>query len=305
MTDVIQLLSLLDSVLGSNRPQGRAEYLFPCSFCSHHKPKLAVNLETGKWHCWVCERGGHSLIGLLKQTNAPNQIIKRLAELLKSPIKFEEHKEEKILTLPIEFKPLWKPQKDFEHKHAIAFLGRRGLERCDILKYQIGYCLEGDYAHRVIFPSYDLEGRLNYFTGRSYIDSEFTYKNPSYRKNIVGFESLVSWEFPIIICEGPLDAIAIRRNSIPLFGKSVSQKLRETILLEKVKDIYLALDPDALRNSLTIAKDFMHQNINVYIIDLEGKDPSELGFRRMSEKIRNTKNPLTFSGLVKMRVGLI
>ena len=36
---------------------------------SHHKPKLQVNIQTGKWHCWVSNQGGHNLFQLLKKVN--------------------------------------------------------------------------------------------------------------------------------------------------------------------------------------------------------------------------------------------
>ena len=59
---------LLDRVLDS---KGRKltklnEYMYWSPFVAHHKPKLQVNIITGKWHCWVSNAGGYSIFQLLK-----------------------------------------------------------------------------------------------------------------------------------------------------------------------------------------------------------------------------------------------
>jgi len=306
MTDAIELLTLLDNVLGNHKAQGRNEYLFFCPFCSHHKSKLAVNIETGRWHCWVCETRGRSLISLLKKVNAPRSRIKQAASLLNENIQFADADEPtKDLVLPSEFHPLWKATKDYEARHAMVYLKSRGVTMTDIMKYNIGYCSEGEYAYRIIIPSYDETGKLNFFTARAYRDLKPPYRNPIGSKNIVGFESLISWNFPIVICEGPMDAIAIRRNAIPLFGKTLPEKLLEKILTHNVKEVYLALDQDALKNALRIAKVLMDQNVNVYVVELEGSDPGSVGFEGMLSRIKDTSDKLTFSDLVKAELALI
>jgi hypothetical protein len=47
-------------------------------------------------------------------------------------------------------------------------LKSRGITKNDIEKYNIGYCETGRYAKMIIIPSYDENGQLNYFTGRSF-----------------------------------------------------------------------------------------------------------------------------------------
>ena len=51
----------------------------------------------------------------------------------------------------------------------MSYLDRRGVTSLEIIKYQIGYCEEGPYKHKVIVPSYDEYGMLNYFVGRSFL----------------------------------------------------------------------------------------------------------------------------------------
>ncbi len=263
--------------------------LYTCPFCNHHKKKLAINVSNGRWHCWVCESGGNSLYSLLKKTNAPKKYFKELSDILGDHVKVEDDTEETVILLPSEYLPLWVPSRDLKYKQAMAYLKRRGITLDDIIKYQLGYCGRGRYAERIIIPSFDINGKLNFFSGRHYYDdSTFPYLNPMGSKNIIGFESLISWKFPIIICEGPMDAIAIRRNAIPLFGKSVPTRLMCEIARNK-QSVYLALDKDALSKTFQIATFLVNNDIPVYIVRMEEKDPSQIGFVGMWDLIETTE----------------
>jgi hypothetical protein len=80
----------------------------------------------------------------------------------------------------------------------------------------------------IIIPSYDANGKLNYFTARSFEKDPYTkYRNPETSRDIIPFELFINWDLPIILCEGPFDAMAIKRNAIPLFGKNIQSILNE------------------------------------------------------------------------------
>lgn len=304
MSDV---LSFLDTYLGSHKVAGskHTEILFTCPFCHHHKPKLAINIATGNWHCWVCNVGGRTLFSLLKKRGASRAQFQELSKALDLyvPVKVTVH-DDTPLVLPAEYRPLWESSRDYEYRNALYYCAKRGLTNDDILRYQLGYCSTGEYAGRVIIPSYDANGQLNFFSGRSYFDSQMPYKNPPVSKNIIGFESLVSWKFPIVICEGPMDAMAIKRNAIPLFGKTIPPNLLKAIFVNEVTDIYLVLDTDALKQSARLAEEFMNNGSNVYLVRLDGKDPNEIGFQKVNTYIRTTQK-MTFNLLQKLKVGLL
>lgn len=306
MADTTRVLSILNQNLGTHRQQQQNEVMFFCPWCRHHKPKLAVNIGSGNWHCWICGVGGRSLFSLLKKNGASSLQLKELGDTLSVHTKsiVSDEKVNVALTLPNEYKPLWEQSSDYEYKHAFLYCMSRNITYEDVLKYQIGYCTSGNYANRIVVPSYDANGALNFFVGRTYYDSSLSYKNPPASKNVVGFESLISWSFPIFICEGVMDAIAIKRNAIPLFGKTISAKLQDQIIANNATDVYLVLDTDALRQSLSIAEIFMMQGIDVYVVRLIGKDPSETGFSQIREQIRKTEK-LTFGELVRMKLSLV
>ena len=112
---------------------------------------------------------------------------------------------------------------------------------------------------------------------------------------------LVNFDVPIIICEAAFDAIAIKRNAVPLFGKRISKSLYKELVRGRVKQIYLALDQDAINDSLKYAKELMAYGKEIFLLELEGKDPSDLGFEEMTRVLQNAK-PLTFQGLVEKKI---
>lgn len=300
------LLNLIEEILGSSKSLRNGEVAFFCPFCSHHKKKLQVNLESHKFHCWVCDAKGQSIYALFRKLDVRSGHIERLFKIVgdrpkqyKSP-----HIDENfVLTLPSEFVPFLKESKDPMYTRAKKYMLERGLTDDDVVKYNIGYCLEGQYSGRLIVPSYDEDGRLNYFVGRSFMGDSYKYKNPPISKDIIGFGLFVDWRDPIVLVEGVLDAMSIRRNTIPMFGKFLSKELKKKIVSEKVKEIYIVLDGDAKNNALRIAKQYIDNGLTVYVVDVGEEDPSSLGFIKITHLIRKTE-PLDFSSLILQKLEL-
>ena len=212
--------------------------MFWSPFISHHKPKLQINVQTQKWHCWVSNQGGHNLFQLFKKLKASKEHFDELVELVgdKKYVKRNTNKEDKkIVRLPNEFKPLWVDGNSIIRKHAIVYLKNRGITMVDVIRYGMGYCEEGLYANRIIVPSYSSDGELNYFVGRDIYEGGMKYKNPPVSKDVIGLDLFINWNEPIVLCEGVFDAIAIRRNAIPLFGKTIPKSLMKKIYEKKVK----------------------------------------------------------------------
>lgn len=303
---MFQILNVIDSVLGEHKQFGQGEYYYYCPLCHHHNPKLAVNIIKKKWHCWKCNASGNRLTSLLWKVGATKKQIQELAELLDDfvpPVaQGEEH--QTSLRLPEEYKPLYIPSQDLMYRKALTYALQRGVTAQDIICYQVGYCSEGDYRGRLIIPSFSAEGTLNYFIGRTIYPNGLNYLTPQISKNVVGLENQINWKHPIIIVEGIFDAMAVKRNAVPLFGKHVSKKLQEKIITEGATDVYLALDSDALKDTIKIAERFIKQGINVYVVELNGKDPSSLGFAATQHLIQNAKK-LGFSDLMELKLRLL
>lgn len=314
-----KLLQLIESLLGSGKKQSKGEYIFYCPECQHRKRKLIVKLDPsyktfGQFHCWVCQdyngTKGKNLWSLFKKFKASPVQLERLGEILGNRYNITEKKEEqqKTLSLPKEYNSIWgyKGNKnDLAFRRAIAYLKRRGLVWGDIIKYQIGFCSSGEFEDRIIIPSFDENNQLNFFTARSYYkDSPLKYKNPKTSKDIIGFENMLNWKMPVILCEGVFDAISIRRNVIPLFGKTIMDNLKNKIFINRPPKIYISLDNDAKKNIFVVADLFLKEGLETYIVELDKKDPADIGFERMVNTIKNKSIKVDFSYLMKYKVGI-
>lgn len=300
-----QVVNIIDSVLGPGKTFAKGEHYYYCPFCQHYNPKLAVNITKGFWQCWKCGERGRTLIQLLRKLNADKADIRELATILQQEIPTPTPDEpETVLTLPHEYQPLWEPAASLSYRQAMGYLKSRHIGRDDIIRYQIGFCASGRYAGRIVIPSFDETGSLNYFVSRAYGFAEYNYLNPPTSKNVVGFDNQINWNYPIILVEGFFDAMATKRNSIPLIGKTLSKKLQQKIIHKGVNDIYLALDDDALKETIKIAERFMKEGVNVWLVDLSGKDPSVIGTSTMSKLIKDAK-PLTFVELMQLKMRLV
>ena len=300
-----ELVTLLEKVLMKSYQMKNGEHAFHCPFCNHHKKKLQINTETQKWHCWVCDKGGYKIGILLRKINAPKNIISEVLKILGDYQGVSKEKEEITkydVSLPQCYKPLWKKSDDPLYKNAIHYLKQRNIGSLDILRYSIGFCSSNGYSNRIIIPSYDAEGKLNYCMARDmFTNSKFKYKNPPMSKDKVGFEMFINWKEPIVLVEGIFDAIAIRNNAIPLFGKFPSKTLVMRLAEKQVKKVYVALDEDAKQDAIKLSKFLMDYGIKTYLLDMKDKDPSELGFTNFWEILRNTKQS-KFSDIVKGRL---
>lgn len=304
------LVTLVNSVLGSGKATARNNYAYHCPFCHHHKPKLEVNLTENRegknpWHCWACNVRGTTIYNLFKQLKVEAGKFTELKSLVKTSKSIKETQVVSSVSLPDEYIGLYNVESgDITARHALAYLKKRHISKHDILKYNIGYCKSGLYNNMIIIPTYDKDGRLNYFTARSFEKEPYIkYRNPSASRDIIPNEHLINWNIPIVICEGLFDAIAIKRNAIPLLGKNIQSSLMKKIVTSLVDKIYIALDRDAMKQALRFCENLMAEGKEVYLVDLQDKDPSEMGFKNFTKLIQNTV-PLTYYDLMERKLAL-
>ena len=289
----IVVISILDTTLGVGSSLKGNEQQHHCPFCHHHKKKLQVNLDTQQWHCWVCNSKGRSIASLLRKLNVDKRDLDRLHKIYGDEPAYSPTDEYIIkLQLPKEFKQLhFKPSGSFNpvYNKAIHYLSQRGIKDSEIVKYNIGYCEDGLYGGRIIIPSYDESGELNYFIARSfYEDEKMKYKNPPVNRDVIVFENQINWNEPITLVEGAFDAFSVKRNVIPLLGKFLLSKLKNKIFEKGVKEITIMLDSDAIEDSTKHSEWFIKNGIKVKNIIPTGKDAGELGYEKVNELIKTT-----------------
>ncbi|MDA7492356.1 toprim domain-containing protein [bacterium] len=306
--DYTFLLGSIENILGKSHKRARENHAFHCPFCNHRKPKLEINMATNEkgqnpWECWVCQTRGRTIYSLLKQLKTPKDTANEILKYVPRGSQIE-YKQLSIVELPKEYQPLYSASTTSVVANLVKkYLYERGLSDNDFIKYGIGYCNTGEYGGRVIIPSYSTSGTLNFFVARSFDGNYFTYKNPEVSKDIIFFENLINWNAPIILCEGVFDAISIRRNAIPVLGKSLSPSLWKKLLTGTLTDVYIALDTDAQTQALEIAEKLLAAGFKVFLIELPGKDPSEMGFKEFTKLVQNATE-LDFSRIMLQKLDL-
>ena len=288
------------------------ETAFFCPFCNHHKRKLQINLNPNSdkfqyWHCWVCNKRGKTIYSLFKQLNIDQIYIDQLIFIVG---KYNGYKKTNndikpdniAVKLPNEYIPLYKnTEYSITYRMAMNHLIRdRKLTAKDIVRYKIGFCDDGYYKGRMIIPSYDLNGKLNYFVGRDVIaESRQPYLNPKSSKDIVVFESFISYNHPIVLCEGVFDAIAIKINAIPLMGKYMHKAVLNALIKNRTKTVLVALDPDAMTDSIKICETLLGNGIDTLNVTLE-QDPCDTGFIEFWKHASNAKK-IDFVNIIRNR----
>jgi len=310
------LLNLLEKVLGKGRKTSGNNYSFFSPFISHYKPKLEIDLSASNdgqnvWHCWVSNAKGRNISSLFKKLKVDRSYytdLDKIIKIRKLYVPDQNQTKEIQLSIPSETIRLYEYgkikdiQTKMQLKQAINYLKKRGISRTDMIRYDIGYCPNGSYSGRIIVPSYDDNFNLNFFVSRSIFEEDtLKYKNPKWSKDVIGFDSFINWNEPITLVEGVFDAISARYNSIPLFGKLMSNLLKEKTLLRKPPKVIVALDNDARKDALNISSYLVRNGINVYIVNLEEKDVNEVGFNAFTLIKSNSKKTDTYD-IIKQRI---
>jgi len=278
-------IKILSNVLGTSYREGHSQLLFHCPSCEHHKKKLSINVERNLFKCWVCDYSGRNVFRIIKRfgTYTDKRDWSRLTQQVEIE-NFSEKlfgvspQEEERLSLPEEFISLANKTLPPTATYPLNYLKSRGLTKEDIKRWKIGYCSSGEYEGRVVFPSFNLNGNLNYFVGRSYIGDWRRYINPSVRSDVVFNHLMLDFLKPVIIVEGVIDAIKAGTNSAPLLGSTLSET--SILFSEIVKNdttVYLALDSDASKKTERLIKLFLKYDIELYVVDLQGTPYEDVG----------------------------
>lgn len=283
-----KLRALVD-VLGDDHWQKGDEIIFNCKNpkgCNgeHHKKKLSINLKTDAFHCWVCGWGNRgSIEPILRLRKDSEYYAEYTAEHVQKPK--DEVKQYDPVRLPKEFRTLSVPHRSPWFNQAMGYLAQRGIGAAEVIRYKLGYCEDGPYRNRVMIPSFDEYGELNFLVGRSFYTNDMKYKHGNYSKDIIFNDYMIDWDEPVTLVEGPFDMMKVGKNAIPIQGVFLqpSSKLFQKIVAKKIP-VYIALDNDALSNILKIAEDFMRYGIETNIVTWKQfKDPGDMPVGKFEE----------------------
>lgn len=252
------IVGILENFLGKpkNHYENKSQVNFDCPMCAEEKGlyggdgkgNLSINYERGVYKCWSCwERNNMSggLIDLIKKYGNKHHLRDYILIAPKSTyVRKDDFKIPEIIKLPDGFKLFSEATKaDYNYNEAYKYVKKRGLTDSILHRYGIGFTASGKYKNRIIIPSYDVNGEVNYFVARSFFDkTKPKYLNPDAEKKLVIFnEGKINWDSTIYLVEGGFDHIVLP-NSIPLLGKFISPKLLISLILKAKKGVIIVLD---------------------------------------------------------------
>lgn len=253
------IVNILENFLGtpSSHYENKHQVQFDCPMCSQDKGvyggdgkgNLAINYEKGLFKCWSCwERnnmyGGLSF--LVRKYGNKQQYKDYLLVAPKIDKNLERDKIEAkiIVTFPESYKKFSESSPYYTgYNEALTYVKKRGLTNDMLERFQIGFTNDGDHKSRIIIPSFDINGELNYYIARAYDKwNKFKYLNPEAEKKLIIFnEGLINWNSTVYLVEGAFDHI-VTPNSIPLLGKFISDKLFHTLQTRCNGDVVIVLD---------------------------------------------------------------
>jgi DNA primase len=295
MTEDVELLvELLSDFLGKKHRhyESKGQISFDCPVCAQEnfgndgkgKGNLEINYFNHVYKCWACgdTHGTHGPLGKLFSQFATKSQKKTYDILKPEELKIRDIEKPKLklpdgYTLFEDSNPRFIP-----HIEAYRYLVNRGVTDDIIKKYKIGYAASGDFAYCVIIPSYDVNGELNYYIGRSWIKGKVKYKNAVRPKDEIIFnENMIDWNQDIYLVEGVFDGFFLN-NSIVMLGKRISGLLFSTIYEKLNGNVHICVDGDAFSNGLKMYHELnggrLYNKVKLYklpqdkdVCDLRGK----------------------------------
>ncbi len=305
LTSLSDKIKFIENVFGSGKLARNAKnFDVKCPICDpkdQTKKKLAIHVEDGKVHCWVCGYRAHTLIPLIKKFSS-HDVLSEYVEKFMPDISAHERKrqlsspeEQKVVELPKDFKLLvFASQFDPDVNAVRRYIYDRNISTRDLWYFKIGVSNESRWHRRVIVPSFDKDGQLNYFVARA-IDkrNKPKYDNPDFDKLPIIFNEInIDWKQQVVICEGVFDAFKCGDNTVPLLGSDLNeQSLLFNMILAHNTPVALALDSDMWETkTLKIAKKLSEYNIHVNIVDTRKcADPGSATKEQVKELLRTAK----------------
>jgi DNA primase len=259
------IVNILENFLGTPRShyEHKSQVGFDCPVCSEEQGKprgngkgnLAINYEKGVYKCWACwERNNMhgSIIRLIKKYGNKQHLKDYL---LVAPKKqdWKSNDVENLKEIKVKYPESFREFSKSKEYHtsftdAYKYVKKRGLTDDILHKFNIGFTCDGKRRDRIIIPSYDINGELNYYIARSWDKyNKAKYMNPESgvdahdKQHIIFNEGRVNWDSTIYLVEGVFDHI-VTPNSIPMLGKYLSDTLFHALQSRAKSDVVIVLD---------------------------------------------------------------
>lgn len=283
MITLTEKVRFYESVFGSGRMARNCKnFDVRCPICDPKDPskkKLAIHTDDDKTHCWVCGYKAYTLAPLIRKHGTQAQLDEYRDRFMPETegarrcfqIFIDEVPQK--LKLPDDFRLI----ATFEGRNpdVIAirrYLLERRISDDDQWLYKLGFSESAQWKRRIIVPSFDVSGELNWYVARA-IDK---FRRPKYeapdgeRKHVIFNELNVDWSRRLVLCEGSFDMMKCGDNAVPLLGSDLNEEsaLFNAILVHGTP-VALALDADMrVTKAPYLAKKLTEYNIDVVMVQV-------------------------------------
>lgn len=252
---------------------------------------MYLNPRKGKFFCQRCQRGG-SLEWLARMIGikAPEDSLFMWEQVIHEFLwgTAEDKSESEYIAWPKEYNQM------MSGLEAHRYLSGRGISDKKIDFYQIGFGT-GFLKNRIIFPDVDEHSSLVYWVARKYgkLDANkqaAKYKNADIprKRQIYNLGRLVSrgWDRRIVICEGPISAVATGFDAVATYGKYVTGDQISRLAAFGADEYVVAFDGDALLEGVSLATRLYRRRLKVKFVKFRyDEDPASVGGSIMRHKI--------------------
>lgn len=240
-----------------------------CPICGKGSNHFYIHIDEddryGKWICFSCQEKGNlwKLIGHLEGislTSAKRWWIEKNQDKPPTTIDKIRKKVDNLRTgrrsiktvntaLPYGFKRI--------KRRRPKMLADRGVLLKTAYEYRLGYCPEGDFAGRIVFPIFCPLGRS--WTARAVNDVK-----PKYWGGDGAGRLLYGWDVAfrngvpsqLVVCEGPMDVLSLHQAGIPavaLMSKTINET-RAALLRSVNTSLLIVLDAEARVEALKVSR---------------------------------------------------
>lgn len=274
-----------------------------------NKFNLEINLSKKVYKCWKCEISGP--IPKLLKYYAKKNIYDLYNDNFDNIDYLENYKNDddevyREVILPKEFIPFSRVETAIPmHNRAYNYIkNERNISDKLIKELNIGFCDEGYYQNRILIPSYDINGKLNYYITRTFVEDKITYLKPKITQDFIFNEHRIDWNSTIYVVEGGFDYLTLPFNTLCLLGKEFIPYIFSKVVKYKPQLVFV-LDEDAMKQTIKYINIFNNMSIeNIKFVELPKKSDIDeirkrIGDKNLPQFIINNSKYLTDTELIK------
>jgi len=297
MITVKEKIRLIESCFGKSKlsADNKNAIVF-CPICKSQgkdKFKLAIGIDKGMYHCWVCESKGKNIGRLALKFSIQKKTATELYSYFKTDEEDEQVRieEKKNIELPEDFRLI---ATDRSHAGKIArnYLKNRGFAEKDIYTFRVGISEKYEFKNRIIFPSFDKDQNLNYYTARTHNpDQKRRYQNAKVsRKDVIFREFDIDFSKELVLTEGVFDLLNCPDNATCILGSWIdkSYAIFKKIVVNNTP-VILCFDEDAKDKTQKIAKMLHEYCVPVKITEHTGKDFGDMSKEEVNYWLKEAK----------------